>query len=79
LTAASWIGLTQSNLATSPSTGWTWNGTTPLVYTNWLSGKPDDADNNENGEEQCASIRPNGGTWDDDGCGGSLDFFCERP
>jgi hypothetical protein len=44
----------------------------------WLSGKPDDSDNNESGAEQCASIRTNG-TWDDDACNTSLDFFCERP
>lgn len=75
---AAWIGLSQSPTATRPGDGWTWNGTTSLVYTNWLSGKPDDGDNNESGAEQCASMRPNG-TWDDDACTNSLDFFCERP
>lgn len=76
--AATWIGLIQSATATTPAAGWTWNGTTPVVYTTWATGKPDDADNQENGAEQCGSIRIDG-TWDDDNCGGSLNFLCERP
>jgi len=78
VTASSWIGLLQNDMATTPGMGWTWNATTPLVFTNWSAGKPDDADNNENREEQCADIRM-GGTWDDDFCSSPLDFFCERP
>lgn len=75
---ASWIGLVQSDAATTPGMGWTWNDATPVVYTHWSPGKPDDADNNESRDEQCADIRPDG-TWDDDGCNQALDFFCERP
>jgi hypothetical protein len=78
LAAGSWIGLVQSDAATVPRMDWTWNGTTPPVYTNWLSGKPDDADNNENRAEQCAGIRTDG-AWDDDSCNSPLDFLCERP
>jgi hypothetical protein len=78
ITASSWIGLLQSSGSAAPGAGWTWNGTTQLNFTNWLTGKPDDGDNNENGAEQCASIRTNG-TWDDDACNSSLDYFCERP
>jgi hypothetical protein len=73
-----WIGLIQSDIATTPGTGWTWNGTTPPAYTHWLAGKPDDADSNESGAEQCASIGIDG-TWDDQNCSSSAGFFCERP
>jgi hypothetical protein len=76
--AVAWIGLTQSPTATSPRDGWTWNATNPLVFTHWQSGAPDDADNNENGAEQCAKIQTDG-TWDDVTCGSSINFFCERP
>jgi len=76
--APTWIGLVQSTTATTPSTGWTWNGAVPVVYTHWLMNKPDDADGVENGAEQCGSIRVDG-SWDDDNCGGALNFFCERP
>lgn len=76
--AEQWIGLTQSNTAATPGTGWTWNGVNPVGYTNWASGKPDDADHVESGEEQCAAINPDG-TWDDQNCGGVAHFLCERP
>jgi hypothetical protein len=76
--AIAWIGLTQSNLATTPDTGWTWNGTTPLPYLHWSEGRPDDQDYNESGAEQCGDIRLDG-TWDDDFCSTALDFLCERP
>jgi hypothetical protein len=78
LAPAFWIGAIQSNPAATPSDGWTWNGTTPMVYTNWAAGKPDDADGVENGMEQCATIRSDG-TWDDDTCSTGWGFFCERP
>jgi hypothetical protein len=77
-TAAFWIGAIQGNGAMAPDDKWTWNGTPPLVYTNWATGKPDDADGVESGMEQCATIRP-GGSWDDDNCNQPLAFFCERP
>jgi hypothetical protein len=73
-----WVGLFQVLPAALPRDGWTWNTTKPLVYTNWLSGKPDDGDGNENGLEQCASMRPDG-FWDDNSCTQTLDFLCERP
>lgn len=82
-TAVFWIGATQGAGAMMPGDKWTWNGdaTRPLDlnhYTNWASGRPDDAgDGVENGQEQCATIRF-GGTWDDDGCNTAEPFFCTR-
>lgn len=80
-TAAFWLGAIQGAGAATPADKWTWNDdpTRPLSYNNWGAGRPDDAgDGVENGQEQCATIRP-GGTWDDDGCGQALGFFCRRP
>lgn len=77
-TSAFWFGAVQGDAAATPDDKWTWNGTTPLVYTSWATGKPDDADGVEDGMEQCGTIRP-GGTWDDDSCNQPLGFFCERP
>ena len=76
-TATFWFGAIQSDAATTPGGGWTWNGTQPVVYTSWTPGKPDDADGVEDGAEQCGTIRPGG--WDDDNCNQMLPFFCERP
>jgi hypothetical protein len=73
-----WIGLSQSATATTTGEGWTWNGVTPLSYTNWLGGKPDDG-GSENGSEQCAAMRFEDGRWDDQECGEAHDFMCERP
>jgi hypothetical protein len=73
-----WIGLVQDSAATTPGAGWTWNGVAPVVYTHWLSGKPDDGGDGENRSEQCASMRTDG-LWDDNSCGQTLDFLCERP
>jgi len=76
-----WIGAIQDAGAATPGDLWTWNGTTPftpMTYTSWATGKPDDADGVENGMEQCATIRP-GGTWDDNSCAAALPFFCRRP
>ena len=79
LPTPAWLGLIQSDNATTPAMGWTWNGATPVVYTHWQQGgKPDDADGNENREEQCASISPDS-TWDDNACNSPIDFVCERP
>jgi Lectin C-type domain len=73
-----WVGLTQASTATTPDAGWSWNNATPLTYTNWRAGKPDDAGGGENGQEQCALIF-NDGTWDDTGCGAiATPFICSR-
>jgi hypothetical protein len=84
LGALTWIGFIQSTApANTPSTGWTWNGTTnPVMYTHWAAGQPDDATSStagpETGKEQCALLRTDG-TWADDPCSNLRGFFCERP
>jgi hypothetical protein len=80
-TQASWIGFEQANNAATVSAGWSWNsdGVTSS-YTNWdtAGNQPDDANNNENGAEQCAFL-PTTGLWHDADCGGGLyRFSCRR-
>jgi hypothetical protein len=73
-----WIGLTQAATATTPAAGWTWNSTTPLTYTNWRAGKPDDGGGGEKGSEQCGALFADG-TWDDMSCGAIVSpFICGR-
>jgi hypothetical protein len=72
-----WIGLEQPTTATQPGLGWTWNGATAVTFTNWQSGAPNDSDGNENQQEQCGHMEPNG-TWDDEACSSTRAFFCER-
>jgi hypothetical protein len=72
----SWIGLTQSGIAASPASGWTWNGTIPLSFTAWNTAQPDDGDGIENGSEQCGAA--SGGGWDDIACTGDRGFICRR-
>ncbi len=80
-TATFWIGAIQSNPAATAAAGWTWNGGTPIVYTHWAAGEPEDGNGGgsttENGVEQCGTIRPDG--WDDTTCNSLLPFFCARP
>jgi len=79
IAALSWIGLTQSASAATPADGWTWNGTTPVTFTSWHVGKPDDGGGGvEHGREQCGVLLTDG-TWDDDACAfNGLAFVCQR-
>jgi len=77
---ASWIGLIQAPLQTSPSAGWSWNGDGhALAFTNWDTGQPNDASGAETGSEQCAFMTT-GGKWQDDDCSASslVRFSCRR-
>ena len=76
--APTWIGLLQSDTATAPAMGWTWNGVPLMNYTHWVPAEPDDADTIENRQEQCADIGIDG-QWDDNACSVPLQFMCERP
>jgi hypothetical protein len=57
---------------------WTWNGVTPIVYTHWHAGEPNDGDGRENGSDQCGRFQTDGG-WGDIVCAAPYSFFCERP
>ena len=78
ITTKTWIGLAQTAGANKPTESWTWGGTRSVTFTRWQGGVPNDADGNENGDEQCGHIQPDG-TWDDAGCGVPHAVACERP
>ena len=84
LTAAAgnevWIGGTDA----ASEGAWVWSpSNTPLSYTNWHSGEP----NNVNGGEHCLMFNYhtpwNGaghrGTWNDGRCTTKLKYVCQQP
>ena len=68
-----WIGGTD---AASEGT-WVWSpSNTPLSYTNWGTGQPDDWGN----IEHCLEVNYGGpGKWNDYTCGRSLNYVCQQP
>ncbi len=67
-----WIGF--SDLAQEDS--WEWASGSPVGYTNWRSGEP----NNQMGNEDCADINYFGGgdgTWNDADCDLERPYICE--
>ena len=68
-----WIGGTD---AASEDT-WKWDSTgTPLWYTNWYSGQPDDA----GGNEDCMEFNyRSSGKWNDATCTIKLKYVCQFP
>lgn len=76
---ASWIGIVQGLNEATPAAGWSWNGdgVTPS-YQHWSNGQPDDANDQENGAEQCAYM-PTFALWFDVPCDMQLfRFSCRR-
>jgi hypothetical protein len=74
LTAAAgnkvWIGGTDA----ASEGKWKWSSTgTPLSYTNWYSGEPNDWE----GNEDCTEFYSNG-KWNDGNCAKRTKFVCER-
>jgi len=51
-----------------------WNGGTPLVFSNWAAGQPDDY----GGREDCAVKTMPAGSWNDLPCRNLNAFVCER-
>ncbi|KAH3702847.1 hypothetical protein DPMN_077873 [Dreissena polymorpha] len=52
-----------------------WSNGKPMVYTNWVSGEP----NNYGVNEDCASMVKYNGQWNDDSCHTTKAFVCEIP
>jgi hypothetical protein len=75
----SWVDYVQIGDASVPESGW---GPACSVVTvqavNWLSDEPDDDDNTENHEEDCATISDGVGYWLDRRCMQPFGFVCER-
>jgi len=65
-----WIGGTDAALEGT----WVWSPSgTPLSYTNWWSGEP----NNVGGNEDCLSVFYDVGGWYDNRCSHELKYVCQ--
>jgi cysteine-rich repeat protein len=65
-----WIGLTDQAVEGT----WTWSNGKAAVWTNWEPNEP-----NNSGDEDCVSVRPQGG-WNDWSCTNKLlPYACELP
>jgi hypothetical protein len=73
-----WVGYRQSG-GGGVAANWGWEcGTSPYVAPNWGQFEPNDSDNAEDGDEDCASIGQNN-AWIDIDCGDSKRYVCELP
>ena len=52
---------------------WVWSDGTPLDYTNWLTGQPDNWNNNEKCAHMSSSHK-----WNDNTCGDQRAFVCKQ-
>uniref|UniRef100_A0A8C6TCA9 C-type lectin domain-containing protein n=1 Tax=Neogobius melanostomus TaxID=47308 RepID=A0A8C6TCA9_9GOBI len=65
-----WIGLSDAQM----NGFWFWINSSPLKYTNWCPGEP-----NNDRSQHCVQINYSGNRcWDDVQCYESLPFVCER-
>ena len=60
-----WIGLNESMRV--------WSDGSPVSYTKWASGQPDNGDDNQ----KCAAMAIDGGSWKGTSCKNKLPFVCE--
>ena len=60
-----WIGLNESMRV--------WSDGSPVSYTKWASGQPDNGDDNQ----KCAAMAIDGGSWKGASCKNKLPFVCE--
>jgi hypothetical protein len=65
----SWIGLNDIDQEGT----FVWVTGDPLDFELWVPGEP-----NNSGNEDCAEIRFDNGEWNDEGCGDSRHYVCER-
>ena len=79
-----WVGLIRIGPLVNPkplNSQWAWIDGSPLDYSNWVFGQPD----NNNGDEFCGQINRwgNSGLWNDVTCNDTTiseaeNFICER-
>ena len=73
-----WIGLRERNNEGE----WLWTDYSPLSYTNWNPGEP----NNYGGDEACVAISyyvsdtdgSERATWNDAHCSGEMNYICQK-
>ncbi|XP_061416055.1 macrophage mannose receptor 1-like [Lethenteron reissneri] len=66
-----WIGLGRDELL-----GWSWTDDTPVGYTNWADGEPNDMMHEEAFIESCVEFYHQDGTWNDQDCEQKRGFIC---
>ena len=75
-----WVGLIRIGPLVNPkplNSQWAWIDGSPLDYSNWVSGQPDNSKSNE----FCGHINRwgNSGLWNDASCTATTDdFVCQR-
>uniref|UniRef100_S4RGZ4 C-type lectin domain-containing protein n=1 Tax=Petromyzon marinus TaxID=7757 RepID=S4RGZ4_PETMA len=67
-----WIGLGRDERAV----GWSWADDTPVGYTNWADGEPNDIMHEEAFLESCVEFYHHDGTWNDQDCEQKRGFIC---
>lgn len=66
LVVEAWIGLKKNQF-------WHWSDTSEnYTFSNWQNGQPD----NLNGDQTCAAVVVQNGTWTDEQCNTEYPFFC---
>uniref|UniRef100_H3CQ11 C-type lectin domain-containing protein n=1 Tax=Tetraodon nigroviridis TaxID=99883 RepID=H3CQ11_TETNG len=69
--ASAWVGLIMAGIANGQ---YKWVDGSPVSYTHWGSGEP----NNANGEEQCVQMNRHQGVWNDANCGRTAGYVCKK-
>nr|XP_020476711.1 macrophage mannose receptor 1-like isoform X2 [Monopterus albus] len=70
--ASAWIGMRLSGMANGQ---YIWVDGSPIMYTHWAGGEPNDA----NGEEQCVQMNRHQGGWNDANCGrAEAGYVCKK-
>jgi len=78
-----WVGLHQVPPNSAPDENWVWSDGTPLVFTKWANGEPND--NGGAGTENCAQVFGDTldwggqGNWNDQTCDTELEVVCKKP
>ena len=55
--------------------GHEWSDKSPVDFTNWAAGEPNDA----YGAESCDSMSQISGQWNDEQCGNRHGYICKKP
>lgn len=73
-----WIGLYQPPGSPEPGGGWTWSDGSPVTYTNWCSGEPNDDHEGEHWAELKPTFSFCAGRWNDLGLASMHSGIIER-
>ncbi|XP_043201191.1 C-type lectin domain family 4 member F-like [Amphibalanus amphitrite] len=74
-----WIGLFRRSSSSTSATQWAWVDGSPLDFTNWASGEPNNGRgfwSLDSGNENCGLLLSSG-VWNDEGCAEVNRFMCQ--